>query len=272
MNTTIANILKTFDSTEDEIRIFTCLLTEGELTVSELSEKTNIKRTTVYGLVTKLQSKGLIIEIIKSDVKKLQIISKEKLIILYEQKIDELKKCKDSIENVFTVSSTKTIKKPKLEMYYGKEGVQYVLQDMLLKRNIVTEAVWPIKQMLKVLGGTYFEYLNKERIKRNLYTKALWPEDQIVDTTIYPYLGSGKEFMREIKILPKEIDFDMGYWIYGDRVAFVSSEKEMYGFIVSSKELTDVLRKQFNILWNLSSGLKQTKSKEVDEFLKNIYS
>lgn len=271
MNTNISNILKTFDCVEDEITIFTCLLTEGDLTVSELSNRTNIKRTTVYGLISKLQSKGLVIEIMKSDVKKLQVISKEKLTILYDQKIEELKKRKGSIEDMFDMLPSKIIKKPKLEMYYGKEGVQHILQDMLLKRDIVTEAVWPIKQMIKVLGTEYFEYLNKERIKRNLYTKALWPEDQIVDVAKHPYLGSGKEFLREIKILPKEIDFDMGYWIYDDRVAFISSEKEMYGFIVSSMELTDVLRKQFNLLWNLSRSLQQTKNKEVEEFLKGIY-
>lgn len=264
------NILKTFDCSEEEILVFRSLLESGECSIAEMVKDTNLKRTTLYGLVSQLQSKGLVVESGKSDVKKWRAISQEKMKLMYEQKISILLKRKDEIEDLFSIETKKESKKPKMEIYYGKEGVQHILQDMLLKRDIVTEAVWPIKRMLKVLGGEYFEYLNRERIKRNLYTKALWPENQIVDTVKYPYLGSGEGFLRKIKILPKEIDFDMGYWIYGDRVAFISSEKEMYGFIVSSKELTDMLRKQFNILWSCGRELDQPKNKEIEYFLKTI--
>ena len=41
----------------------------------------------------------------------------------------------------------------------------------------------------------------------------------------------------------------MSYWIYGDNVAFVSAEKELYGFIVHSKEFMEMMKFNFDLLW-----------------------
>ncbi len=37
-----------------------------------------------------------------------------------------------------------------------------------------------------------------------------------------------KKSLREIRILPKNIDFTMGYGIYGNEVAFIPSQRENY--------------------------------------------
>ena len=55
--------------------------------------------------------------------------------------------------------------------------------------------------------------------------------------------------MRELKFIPKGIDLSMSYWIYADNVAFVSAGKELYGFIVHSKEFTDMMKFNFNLMW-----------------------
>ena len=141
-----------------------------------------------------------------------------------------------------------------------------MLKDMLLYRDIETQAYWPIKAMVDILSPDFFRYLNKERIKNNLYTRAIWPTSQKVDIKKHPYLGVGSDFKREIRIAPKEIDFSMGYWIYKNKVAFISSRKESFGFIIESKELVDMLLSQFELIWKLSKSI-EANSKDTKVFL-----
>src|SRR5262249_22093479 len=130
---------------------------------------------------------------------------------------------------------------PKFQLYEGAEGLQFVLKDMLLYRNIATCAFWPIKAMVDILSPEFFHYHNKQRIRNNIYTRAIWPEHQTVEIKDHPYLGTGEEFRREIRIAPEEIDSSMGYWTYGNKVTFISSRKESFGFIIESRELVEML-------------------------------
>jgi hypothetical protein len=54
-------------------------------------------------------------------------------------------------------------------------------------------------------------------------------------------------------------------------VAFISSKKESFGFIIESKELVEMLSSQFEVIWNLSKSLSG-KGNEGEEFLKEIKS
>jgi hypothetical protein len=157
---------------------------------------------------------------------------------------------------------------PKFQLFEGKEGVQHVLEDMLLYSNTETQAFWPIKAMIEILSPAFFKSHNIERIKNNIYTRAIWPKNQIVDLKTHPYLGTGKDFKREIRIAPAEIDFSMGYWIYKNKAAFISSKKESFGFIIESRELVEMLLAQFEVLWNISKPVISTHLNT--DFLKEI--
>jgi len=122
--------------------------------------------------------------------------------------------------------------------------------------------------MIDILTPQFFKYHNKERIKNKLYTNAIWPADQVLDVSNYQYLGAGQKFYREIRVAPNTMRFSMGYWVYADKAVFLSSKGESLGFIIQSRELVDLLRAQFKILWQLSSPLKSNNiasSRFLDE-------
>jgi len=110
--------------------------------------------------------------------------------------------------------------------------------------------------MIGILGEEFFKKHNKERIAQNIYTRAIWPQNQRVNIQTHSYLGIGDAFLREIRIAPKEIGFEMGYWIYENKVAFVSSKKESFGFIIESRELAEMLSSQFEMVWKISHAIK----------------
>ena len=255
---------------DEEIKTFIFLLENGEQTAGNLSKKTGLSRPSLYGFLKKLQNNGLVIESQKNGVKIFQVSSKEKIQAVFDEQIEELEKGKADIEKVFVEIQKGTLStSPQFQFFEGIEGVQHVLKDMLLYKNIETKAYWPIKSMVDILGEDFFKRLNKERIERSIYTKAIWPEGQVLDIKKHPYLGVGEKFLREIRIAPKEIDFSMGYWIYANKVGFISSRKEGFGFIVESKELVEMLSSQFDVIWKSSKTIS-VADEHTKEFLDEI--
>lgn len=112
--------------------------------------------------------------------------------------------------------------------------------------------MWPMSEMMKVLGPEYLEELNEKRIKRNIFLRAIWPEDKKLDTKKYPYLKGDEDHLRELRFAPKGMTWDMGYWMYEDKVAFLSSEKEGFGFVVQSKDFSHLMKIQFEEMWKIS--------------------
>jgi hypothetical protein len=147
--------------------------------------------------------------------------------------------------------------------------VRQVLNDLLWYENIETQALFPISEMVAFLGKEYFENHNRERIRRGIHINAIWPKSHAVSFKDQPALGSGKKFLREIRVAPKQMTWDMGYWNYADKVAVVSSRKEGFGFIISSKDFSQLLRAQFDLVWSVSKEIKPNP-KDVEGFLKTV--
>lgn len=255
---------------DEEIKTFLYLLENGEQTAGNLAKKTGLSRPSLYGFLKKLQNKGLVVESQKSGIKTFLASSKEKIQSILNEQIQELEKGRLDIEKVFAEISKGTfVTSPKFQFFEGKDGVQYVLKDMLLYRDINTKAYWPIKSMIDLLSENFFYQLNKERIKRRIYTQGIWPESQKVDVQKYPYMGVGEKFFREIRIAPKEINFSMGYWIYENKVAFISSKKESFGFIIESKEFAEMMASQHEAIWKVSKKIVVPEG-HTKEFLDEI--
>jgi sugar-specific transcriptional regulator TrmB len=255
---------------DEEIKTFLYLLENGQQTAGPLARKTGLSRPSLYGFLKKLEKQGLVIESQKNGIKIFQTSSKEKIKAILDERISDLEKGKSDIEKVFSeIQKGNAATSPKYQLFEGVEGARHVFKDILLYSNIETKSYWPIKAMIEVLGEDSFRYLNKERIKRNIYTEAIWPESQAVDIKKHPYLGIGENFLREIRVAPEKITFSMGYWIYENKTAFISSKKEGFSFIIESKELVDMLTSQFKVIWGLSKPI-HAKESDGDEFLREM--
>ncbi len=260
----------------EESKVYTFLLETGPITAGAIARKLGVPRSSVYGFLKELQKHNLVVESQRRGVKIFSAENPEKINLLFRQKQESLAKSQDLFKSLIpSLSSKKSTRllKPKIQIFEGKEGLQAALKDMLLYYDMETQALWPIKAMVEILSPDFFRYLNKERIKNNLFTRAIWPLSQTVDIANHPYLGVGEKFKREIRLAPKNMDFSMGYWIYGNRIVFISSVNESFGFIIESAELAETMKAQFELIWNQSTKLivdpKATEAfvKEIEKFL-----
>lgn len=243
---------------EQAYRIYAHLLENGPASARTLATNLAVPRPSVYDYLALLIQKGLVIERIESNKKLFQADDARNLSHLLTQKIDSLKEEKGRLDELLPrlLQETHSIE-PKIRFYSGVEGVRQVLNDMIMwYRDIDTWALWPIGDMLQILGAEYHAQMNRRRIRSKLYTHGLWPYAQKVSLRENPFLGVGKEFYREIRTAPKGMTWNMGYWIYADKVAFVSSRKETFGFVIHSKDFAEMQKAQFKAIWSVSTPIK----------------
>lgn len=266
------DILIALGFSAEEIRVYSALLEHGPTAVGALSKKLGVVRSSLYGILKRLQDGGLIAQSQRAGVKLFSAQEPEKISLLFEQRIEDLRRKQEVYNAILPTLRAKrssSLLKPTFQLFEGEEGMRNILKDMLLYHDLETQAFWPIKQMIDVLSPDFFRYLNKIRIESNLYTRAIWPQKQTVDVAEHPYLGVGKSFQREIRIAPPEIDCSMGYWIYGNKVAFISSRREAFGFIIESAELVELLLTQFEMIWKVSKPL-EVNAEATEAFLKGV--
>jgi len=268
----LTDILTGLGVSQEEATIYGLLLDSGPLPAGKLATRLGCPRSSLYGVLARLQDHGLVNQSFRQGVKVFAAQDPGKIMQLFQSKIEELKTAQSAYKQILPsllAHSTASLLAPRFQMYEGGEGLKSVLQDMLLYNNISTSALWPIKSMVDILSPQFFRYLNKERIRNRLFTRAIWPANQIVSIKEHPYLGSGPHFFREIRIAPANIDFSMGYWIYADKIAFLASRRESFGFILQSRELVELQTAQFDVLWQLSKPLK-TEPSQSQEFLHEV--
>jgi sugar-specific transcriptional regulator TrmB len=266
------DIFKKLDLEKIEAETYIALLEGGISSAGKLAKKIGIPRSSLYGYLSRLSDKGLVKQSERYNIKLWQAETPERIIDLLNEKLTATQNLKENLLKVLPILKTKQaldFVAPRFTYFEGIEGLRNALKDILLYRDIETQSFWPIKDMLNVLGNEYLRDHNIKRIKQNVIIKAIWPQERAIDIKKYNFMGTGEYFRREIRMAPKDIDCSMGYWAYEDKVVFVSSRVECFGFIVQSKELRQLMKTQFDILWQMSKPIKINPN-IAKEFFKEI--
>lgn len=256
----LTEVFEKFGFKKEHSDIYLVLLEDGVMSAGNLAKRLNIPRTTLYGLLNDLTQGGLILQSEKENVKLWQAVDPENIKNILNDKINSLENTRNNFDNVLEKlkSSQKTdFLSPKFNYFEGVEEMKTMLKNVLLYNNLQTELCWPVKDIIKVVGEEFLYEFNKKRIRNNIHIRVIWPMDKTSDISKDIFLAPGKEVKREVRIAPDGVDFSMGYWAYGNKVIFMSSKKENFGFMVESKELRQLLKTQFEILWNISKPLKE---------------
>ena len=254
----LTKIFKELGLSEITQKVFNDLVANGATTARKLAERVGIPRPSVYDHLKILIKNGLVTERSEEGKKVFHIDDVRNIQELLNDKIKSLENEKKQFElSLPSLLQKVAFIEPQIKFYSGKEGVKQVMNHIMLNRNIETILFWPMSEMMKVLGPEYLKDLNDKRVKRNISLRAIWPKDKVLDSKEYPYLASGKENLRDLRFAPLGMTWNMGYWLYEDKVAFLSSEKEGFGFVVQSKDFSNLMKLQFEEIWKISEVVEE---------------
>lgn len=243
----LAEALKMLGATENAVALYLASFTSGRTTVGKLAGICRMDRSSAYIAVEQLRELG-VLESDESSPRKTILAKPPKAVLArLRTEMRRLRKQHDTVEESMPgllASYVETESKPVLQFFSGIDGLHQIIDDalehaegeILLFTNQATEE--------NVFSEADHKEFIAERLRRGLSIRVL-----AVDVPeSYELQKRDQQCRRETRIVDGE-PFTSETYIYGDRVAMLSFDKEIIGFVVRSAEFARAQRWMFEQIW-----------------------
>ena len=237
----LTQTLQNLGLTEKEAKIYMALLPFSGATAYLVSQRSGLKKPTVYVVLENLVQKGFVLKMPQN--KKTLYFAKppQECISIFEEKLHEAR----NIIPQLTAMQKKSDQKVSVSYFEGPEGVRGVYRDTLkYGREFVA---FGSENMADVLGEKWMNEFIHDRVKRNISVRAIVPQVEYYEENL---LQRDKKELRTMKFInSKEFPFLVEIDIYGDSKVSLISAKESVAAIIDSTEVHSTMKSIFELLW-----------------------
>lgn len=243
----IKEVLHEIGLDKREASIFLAGMKSGPASVLQLSKKTRINRPTLYKLLEGLLDKGLF-RIVPEGGKKLYSAVEPRELMAYVKRQEVLleKAMPEFLALAHTLSD-----KPKVEYFEGTDQLTALLWDAVKSKSEVMRSFFPSRYMIEVFGKTEMEAVIETRVKNGISSKTLRSKGSEAE---FKGWDLRDEQLREVRYIPDEKVFGMGFLIYNDTVAIYAPHKENFGIKISSPGFAHLMEYMFDAVWDKATA------------------
>ena len=239
--------------------VFTYLIENGVSSVAKIAVGIRTPKSSIYSALEELASMGLIIEYSQNRSKEYGIIDEQQFKELIEQRVHNMK-THEKVLLDFMQNSHKgsQVVKPKIKFYTGIEGIRQSFRDMPWRKDLhETYVMWSTKDMVDILTPEFSAWHSAKRLKYKVMIYAIRKHsDRAMDDEPQNkklLQSEGWTLQREVRFAPKDTEWTMSYWIYGDKCLLSSSAGEKFSFIIHSQEFADLMKVLWQNVWKEST-------------------
>lgn len=246
MNDDLTKSLEKLGLNDKESRIYVAALEMGRFSVLALATKTGIKRPTCYLILDELIKKGLITTFPKA----------KKVIYIAEHPNSLLKKTADSYQLAKELMPElqslmgSVHEKPELKVYSGQAGIRQIY-DIMLEDGFDMHYITSTAELVQAAGKEFLDSWIARRIAKGVKTYRISVREK--ETFDIPLYVGAPENLRAVRYAPQGFATPYTIFIFGKKVSFVSTKKDLFGFIVESADLAISMKALFDVVWGISS-------------------
>ncbi|OGJ17075.1 hypothetical protein A3K73_01460 [Candidatus Pacearchaeota archaeon RBG_13_36_9] len=242
----ILESLKKFGLSEKEARVYLACLELGASLASDISLKSNLPRTLIYDILERLIDLGLISYSIRDSKKYFMASSPKELIRMIKEKEEAIKEILPQLGELEKVHG---IKRPRVKIYEGKDGMKTVMNDILRAGVKEFLAYGSSRSSFEVILA-FMEEWHKERIKRKVIMRILYNNTKEAREKVKTRTESLKYV--NYKFMPIELESPTATLIYADKVVLQSWTKEPFAVVIENKDMAENQKRYFEALWKLA--------------------
>ncbi|CAN5765953.1 hypothetical protein BH11PAT2_BH11PAT2_03420 [soil metagenome] len=226
-----------------ESAVYVAMLELGRGTVTQISRKAGINRTTGYDILDSLVRDGLVRISGKEPKQEYVAESPANIMTLLNKRLqetqDHIQKAKEFVPKLQSIHKIDT--RPQIKFYEGIEGLKQVYEDTLTATEpIVAYAAY--EDMHATLGD-YFPSYYQRRAKKGISIRGIVPQTAASEERATHNI----EEKRDIAIIPKELfDITPDIEIYDNKVT-IASWRDKLGIIIESAEIAHAMKKVFEL-------------------------
>lgn len=227
---------------DKEAKVYLAVLELGEANIQQIAQKSGVKRTTAYDVITSLKEKRLLTEITKNKKALFSAEDPRKLEGQLDEKKETLKKILPELLSITNLLD----KKPTIKFYEGDEGIKEVYKDTLS---------YPDQELVAWVSPeshTNFDikWLDENYLPKRIKSK-IWARVIAADSTeIQDYKSRDEKSLRKTKLVSaEEFPFEVEINLYGKNRIAIMSFAEKIGLIIESPKLHQTLKSIFELNW-----------------------
>ncbi len=229
---------------EKETKVYLALLELGVASGQEISQKSEVIRTTTYSLLKSLERKNLVTEIQKGRIKHYTIENPKKII----EEMSEREKLIKEVGGDLLALYQSAEHRPLARFYRGLDGIKQIYEMILKEKNLKEYDILSAESDWLKMDEKYFNKFLQRRADRGIKTRL------IVDYNAkgLSHQKRNEELKREVKFLSKNYQeaFGSGVYILPRKVIFIAQKQELVAVMVESMEIVQAQRFMFNFIWN----------------------
>jgi sugar-specific transcriptional regulator TrmB len=249
MDRTLANSLFQLGCNEKHIKFYRANLELGVATLLEITKKARLQRSTAYLIASELVGMGLINEDHKTYKKLFAAAEPDRILQKLEAKYRQIGRnniaLKEVLPELRAVYQTTTIR-PRVRTFEGKSGLVAVWNDILAEQQEIL--LWTNQKTERfVFGENTHDLFIKERLTKGIATRVL----AVNNAEGVALRAIDSENMRQTKLLPNDTSFTSETYIYGNKVAILDMNKDIFGIITESEQIASSQRAIFEHAWHV---------------------
>jgi sugar-specific transcriptional regulator TrmB len=245
-------LLKEIGLTDSEIKVYVALLEIGSSSKGPIVDKSGVASSKIYELLEKLMQKGLVSQVIKSNVKYFEAAPPKRLLDYMTEKKKNLETKEKELETLIPQLEIKRSMagiESETQMFKGIKGANTAFEDILTTLKKGDElVVLGFSETTEDFQKFLIRFHNK-RSSRNIKLRAVFGVKL-------------KKMINEINKMPysecrssSEEETPVAYLIYKEKVLF-SMPLDNLWIQIKNKRLADSFRLQFEKQWTQLKKIK----------------
>lgn len=240
-------------------QVYIILIENGEMTVPQMLEKTELSRAMIYEVLPELMAGGYVEYRKAGREAYYRPVHPQKLLDLINQKKRDVALLEDEMkQTINTLSGTFNLAfhKPGVRFFEGVEGLKSLYEETLREPK-------PIYALLSPgdADPTLRDWLNdvyvKQRVAKGIHASVIASSSTITDD----YRKYDKDALRDVLVIPDtKFPVDIEINIFGNnRVAFISYRpNEMVGVLMDSPAVYVSMKTFFDLAWQEAKKYNQS--------------
>jgi sugar-specific transcriptional regulator TrmB len=239
----LLQILEEVGLSSHESQTYLTLLSLGASGTTDIARAADMKRTTVFSVLQRLQQKGMVRLEIKGFKKFYVAENPERLMGLLHERESKLEKLLPTFSSLYNLKGSDS----SIQLYEGIEGIKNSYNNLLIDPgSFDTYMVISNLKQYENLGDTYFSKYTKRRSNAGIHARLLL-QQTYVDNQKIRYEGDPYSI---IKILPEDVMLTTTTVITATQVVTIE-HAEKRALVITNPGIVKMHIELFNVIWSM---------------------
>ncbi len=247
---------------DKEASVYLSCLELGPSPVQPIARKAKVVRATTYVILESLMNMGLVTKYKEGKKTLFSAETPRQLLRLLERQEEVIQEKQHDLEAILPELQMLTKvagDKPSVRYFEGKEGLRAVRQEMIMQGRTgdMFYNFTPADHLRGVFPKEEDNYY-RQRVSKGVSAKTLFTTTS--ERVKQEWLSTMPGQKTEIRFIPPEkFPVAAGMTIYRDRIAIGSYTGKLFGVVIESEQMANMMRSLFELAWEGAENLDLPK-------------